>query len=280
MKFYDKYGRLLTDSNTSVTTNIDVDTGGSGVSAQTDTSDPTSSDDSHDIGTLWVNTSTDTLFVCVDNTSANAVWKEVSYLQINDSGTGTDVAFSASKIIDLLSGKSDTGHSHTASDVTDFDTEVGNNTDVSANTSARHTQNSDTKLDDGNPNEVTASDLRTHLDDSDKHREINDSGSATTDLWSADKIDSELSGKADSSHNHAASDITSGQLGLARGGTSLDLSATAKGGILYLSAAGTLAVLPIGSDDDILKVNTDVPNWETDSGGASSGDDTLTWLFM
>lgn len=34
-------------------------------------------------------------------------------------------------------------HSHTASDVTDFDTEVSNNTDVAANTSARHTSGSD-----------------------------------------------------------------------------------------------------------------------------------------
>ena len=35
-------------------------------------------------------------------------------------------------------------HTHTAVDVTDFDTEVGNHTDVTANTSARHTQNTDT----------------------------------------------------------------------------------------------------------------------------------------
>lgn len=37
-----------------------------------------------------------------------------------------------------LNGKADTSHSHTASQVTDFDTEVSNNTDVAANTSARH----------------------------------------------------------------------------------------------------------------------------------------------
>jgi hypothetical protein len=35
-------------------------------------------------------------------------------------------------------GISATGHTHTASDITDFDTEVSNNSDVSANTSARH----------------------------------------------------------------------------------------------------------------------------------------------
>lgn len=38
-----------------------------------------------------------------------------------------------------LADKSDVGHTHTASAVTDFDAEVSNNTDVAANTSARHT---------------------------------------------------------------------------------------------------------------------------------------------
>lgn len=50
---------------------------------------------------------------------------------------------------DLLDGNQATAfasssHTHTASQVTDFDTEVSNNTDVAANTSARHTQNTDT----------------------------------------------------------------------------------------------------------------------------------------
>jgi hypothetical protein len=38
-------------------------------------------------------------------------------------------------------------HTHTASDVTDFDTEVGNHADVSANTSARHSHANKTDLD-------------------------------------------------------------------------------------------------------------------------------------
>jgi len=88
-------------------------------------------------------------------------------------------------------------HTHTASDVTDFDTEVSNNTDVAANTSARHTQNTDTKLDEGGANEISAATLRDHVDDADKHREINDSGTAVTDLWSADKLIDEFGDKAD-----------------------------------------------------------------------------------
>lgn len=38
----------------------------------------------------------------------------------------------------LLGGKANTVHTHTASQVTDFDAEVSNNTDVAANTAARH----------------------------------------------------------------------------------------------------------------------------------------------
>jgi len=43
---------------------------------------------------------------------------------INDSGTSTIELWSANKINTGLSGKSDTGHTHTASEVTDFDTQV------------------------------------------------------------------------------------------------------------------------------------------------------------
>ena len=54
---------------------------------------------------------------------------------INDAGTTTTELWSADKLTTELSGKSATGHSHVATDVTDFDTEVSNNTSVAANTS-------------------------------------------------------------------------------------------------------------------------------------------------
>lgn len=47
----------------------------------------------------------------------------------------------------------------------------------------------------GDGNEVTASDARDHLDNLTKHREINDSGIGVTDLWSADKIITQLNTK-------------------------------------------------------------------------------------
>lgn len=53
----------------------------------------------------------------------------------------------------------------------------------------------------------THAQLDTHVADATQHRTINDSGSAATDLWSANKINSELGGKAASSHTHTASDV-------------------------------------------------------------------------
>jgi len=47
-----------------------------------------------------------------------------------------------------------------------------------------------------------------HLADTSKHLTINDSGTATTDLWSASKINTELGTKANSSHTHSISEIT------------------------------------------------------------------------
>jgi hypothetical protein len=47
----------------------------------------------------------------------------------------------------VLDWKSSISHTHTASNITDFDVEVGNNTDVRANTTARHTHSNKTLLD-------------------------------------------------------------------------------------------------------------------------------------
>ena len=68
----------------------------------------------------------------------------------------------------------------------------GSAADVASNTSASHTQNTDTKLDDGNANEVTAAELRTHLDDDTKHRIINNAGTGPTDLLGAQEIDTRI----------------------------------------------------------------------------------------
>lgn len=47
------------------------------------------------------------------------------------------------------------------------------------------------KVSDGT-NTKTAAEIKTHIDDASKHRLINDSGTAATDLWSAQKIQNEI----------------------------------------------------------------------------------------
>jgi len=52
------------------------------------------------------------------------------------------------------------------------------------------------------------SQAETHINDDGKHREINDSGTGSTDLWSAQKLTSELGDKSDVGHTHVETDIT------------------------------------------------------------------------
>lgn len=47
-----------------------------------------------------------------------------------------------------------------------------------------------------------------HINDLSIHRQINDLGTGATELWSASKISTELSGLASSSHTHVVTDIT------------------------------------------------------------------------
>ena len=116
--------------------------------------------------------------------SATSIWGEIT-------GTLSDQA----DLQSALDGKADVVHTHIAANITDFDTEVSNNTDVAANTAVRHThsnkalldtytqtevdladavakkhtQNTDTSLDLGGVNPVTAADLRAHLDNPNAH---------------------------------------------------------------------------------------------------------------
>ena len=72
------------------------------------------------------------------------------------------------------------------------------------------------------------------------------------------------------SHNHAASEITSGQLAVARGGTGLNTSATVQGVILYTNGTGTWAELTPGSVGTFLKSGGAGANLSWDTPGISA----------
>ena len=59
-----------------------------------------------------------------------------------------------------LDGKSATNHTHTAANITDFDAEVSNNTNVAANTAARHTHTNKTVLDATTASYTTADETK------------------------------------------------------------------------------------------------------------------------
>lgn len=98
-----------------------------------------------------------------------------------------------------LSSKANLSHNHMASNITSgtFD-----DARVAESNVTQHT------------NAINHDDLLNYSVD--QHRVINDAGTSVTELWSSSKINTELTGKADTSHTHAASDITSGTLADAR----------------------------------------------------------------
>jgi hypothetical protein len=69
------------------------------------------------------------------------------HTQYHNDTRGDARYYTKSQVDTSLSGKSNTGHTHTAANVTDFDTEVSNNTDVAANTAARHSHSNKALLD-------------------------------------------------------------------------------------------------------------------------------------
>jgi hypothetical protein len=134
---------------------------------------------------------------------------------INDAGSTTTDLWSASKINTELSGKANTSHSH--NDLYYTESEVDTLLNAKANTSHNHSAAdltsgtlADARVAQSNVTQhVGALDHDSLLNYSlDEHRVINDAGTATTDLWSGSKINTELGSKADASHTHTISDIT------------------------------------------------------------------------
>jgi sugar lactone lactonase YvrE len=86
---------------------------------------------------------------------------------------------------------------------------------------------------------------------------------------------------ATASHNHAASDITSGTLAHERGGIEADISGVAIGDILAGTGAGTMALVTSTghSDGDVLTLQADgTVDFEAPSGGGVTDHGALTGL--
>lgn len=160
----------------------------------------------------------------------------VNYVEVQNSATSNDVSVNprgsdADISLDFVPKGTGTIKKNgtelvTASDLKAVDTSYNNgnsnlsSTDVKSALdeldSDRHEKNKDTELDKGGANNITASTLNTHVNNNDLHRQINDSGTGSDELWSADKVNTELQGKAGTTHTHSGSDIDSGTIPDAR----------------------------------------------------------------
>lgn len=85
--------------------------------------------------------------------------------------TKLDASVNAS--LDLADSASQPGHTHTASDVTDFDTEVSNNTDVAANTTHRTSNGTDHTFIDQDVTTTASPTFTGITNDGDEHEQIN-----------------------------------------------------------------------------------------------------------
>lgn len=96
-------------------------------------------------------------------------------------------------------------------------------------------------------------------------------GGLNTDL-NADLLDGLHSTSfAASVHTHAATDITSGTLSAARGGTGSDTSGAVAGSILRAAGGGVWAAMAPGSEGQVMTISSGTPAWATNSGITGGG---------
>jgi len=161
--------------------------------------DPIVTDDispgGYSIGSTWVNTVADTVFICTDNTDGAAVWVETT-----QSGGGSGEVNTASNI-----GTAGVGV---------FKQKTGTNLELKKINAG---SSKVTITDDTGDNEIDVDIVEANINHNslanyvaEEHRIINDAGTSGSELWSASKINTELTGKSDTGHSHTTSDITSG----------------------------------------------------------------------
>ncbi len=157
------------------------------------TSSPGASDDTYQIGSLWVNTTTDVAYICTDNASGAANWIDVSSIEVEE--------------IEDIVGAMVTGNTETNISVTYNDDGTNNGkldfvvatADASTlgvasfdNTNFLVTAGDVTIAADG----VSVTELAHNIDatgigfnaDQVDGTDVNDSGTTTSDLWTASKI--------------------------------------------------------------------------------------------
>lgn len=144
----------------------------------------------------------------------------------------SDVGLGSVPNVDATDRANHTG-TQTASTISDFDTEVSNNTDVAANTAARHTHANSAVLDATTASFTTADETKLGGIEAGAQvnvSEINDAATTTTNTWSADKISTEIAAGGGGGSG-VSSVAKSGETGLTgdvtlSGGTGITLTQT------------------------------------------------------
>ena len=158
---------------------------------------PGASDDGYQVGTMWVNTSTDVAYICVDNTTSNAIWIDVSSIETEEIEDIVGAMVSGNNESNITVTYQDNG---TGSGKLDFS--VATATDSVLGVASFDTTNFSlsaghvTIADDGVgvdelAHSIDATAIGFNADEVDG-RNVNDSGETTDDLWTASKIRSEL----------------------------------------------------------------------------------------
>lgn len=129
--------------------------------------------------------------------------------------TGTQAISTVAGLQTALDGKSANGHAHTASEITDFDVEVANNTDVAANTAARHTHSNKAVLDGTSASYTTAEKTKlagvatgATANDTDANLKNRANHTGEQAIATVTGLQTALDGKSAAGHTHTSSSIT------------------------------------------------------------------------